>query len=122
MGNACSVLIVEDDADVRGALAAILENQGFSVAEAEHGLDALRQLRSSPCTCLIVLDLFMPTMDGWKFRDEQVKDPKLAGIPVVVVSADQDAARKAGATMGVAAAMNKPIDFDKFVDVVSQFC
>jgi CheY-like chemotaxis protein len=122
MGDKCSVLIVEDDADVRGALAAILETQGFTVAEAEHGLEALRHLRASSCTCLIVLDLFMPTMDGWKFRDEQVKDPHLAAIPVVVVSADQDAARRAGATLGVAAAMQKPVDLDRFIDVVRQFC
>jgi CheY-like chemotaxis protein len=122
MADKCSVLIVEDDADVRGALAAILETQGFRVAEAEHGLEALRHLRASPCTCLIVLDLFMPTMDGWKFRDEQVKDPALAAIPVVVVSADQDAARRAGATLGVAAAMQKPVDLDRFIDVVRQFC
>src|SRR5262247_2351162 len=121
MTDACRVLIVEDDADVRGAVATVLEVEGYRVGEAEHGLDALEQLRSSTCTCLIVLDLFMPTMNGWKFREEQVKDPALAGIPVVVISADAAAAQRA-ASLGVVETMAKPIDFDRLLDIVGRYC
>jgi CheY-like chemotaxis protein len=121
MGAACKVLVVDDDADSRGAVAALLEAQGYSVAEAEDGLDALKQLRASTCTCLVVLDLFMPIMNGWTFREEQVRDPALANIPVVVVSADSSAARQA-TSLGVEAAMAKPLDFDRFLDVVGRYC
>lgn len=121
MGDLCKVLIVEDDADTREALAAVLESHGFRVAEAENGLAALAHLRSADCTCLIVLDLFMPQMNGWTFRQEQVKDPAIASIPVVVVSADPAAARRAQ-SLGVVAAMTKPLDFSRFVDVISQHC
>lgn len=119
--GACSVLVVEDDVDTRDALALILASKGYAVAEAGDGVDALEQLRASDCVCLIVLDLFMPRMNGWTFREEQMKDPKLAAIPVVVVSADPTAARQA-ADLGVAATMAKPIDFDRLVQVVSQYC
>ena len=53
------VLIVEDDEDVRSALAALLEGEGYSVVEAAHGAEALTQLRSRDEICLIVLDLWM---------------------------------------------------------------
>ena len=121
MAEACSVLIVEDDADTRDALAAILESMGYAVAAAGDGIDALEHLRSSACTCLIVLDLFMPRMNGWAFREEQMKDPQLSTIPVVVVSADPAAARQA-ASLGVAATMAKPLDFDRLAKVVAQYC
>jgi CheY-like chemotaxis protein len=121
MSDACRVLIVEDDADTREALAAIFESRGYAVAEAGDGIDALEHLRASNCVCLIVLDLFMPRMNGWVFREEQMKDPKLAAIPVVVMSADPAAARQA-ANLGVAAAMSKPLDFDRLAQVVAQYC
>ena len=78
MSDVCKVLVVEDDADTREALAAVLESHGFRVAEAEDGVAALSHLRGANCVCLIVLDLFMPKMNGWTFRQEQVKDPARA--------------------------------------------
>ena len=62
-----TILIVEDDSDVRESLAVFLEGEGYSVVEAEHGKEALRCLRSSTDFCLILLDLFMPVMNGWRF-------------------------------------------------------
>jgi CheY-like chemotaxis protein len=121
MSDVCEVLVVEDDADTREALAAVLQSHGFRVAEAEDGAAALSHLRAAKCVCLIVLDLFMPRMNGWTFRQEQVKDPALASIPVLVVSADPAAARQAQ-SLGVVAAMTKPLDFRRFVDVISQHC
>jgi CheY-like chemotaxis protein len=121
MAGGCKVLVVDDDPDSRGSVAAVLEAEGYSVAEAEDGLDALKQLRASTCTCLVVLDLFMPTMNGWTFRQEQMRDPALASIPVVIVSADSSAARQA-VSLGVEAAMAKPLDFDRFLAVVGRYC
>ena len=116
------ILVVEDDIDLREVLAVVLEGEGYPVIEAAHGRDALEKLRAQESVCLILLDLFMPTMNGWAFRKEQLKDPAIAQIPVVVVSADATAARQAGADLGVAATMTKPIDFDRLLNVVSRYC
>jgi CheY-like chemotaxis protein len=120
-GPAKSVLIVEDDGDVRGALAAILEGEGYTVVEAAHGQEALQHLRGSNPFCLILLDLWMPVMDGWGFRAEQVKDPKLAQIPVLVITADHGAVKKAAA-LGVAGTLTKPIEFDQLLEFVGRVC
>ena len=115
------MLVVEDDGDVREALAAILAHEGYPVLEAAHGAEALAKLRTADDVCLILLDLFMPTMNGWAFREAQVKDPSIASIPVVVVSAGADVARQA-ASLGVVAAIPKPIDFDRLLSLVGKHC
>lgn len=116
-----TILVVEDDADVREALAAVLETHGYVVLAAENGRQALDKLRNGVACCLILLDLFMPEMDGWAFRAEQMRDPELAGIPVVIISADPVAARKA-VTPGIVAAMTKPVEFQPLLAVVGQHC
>lgn len=117
-----SVLVVEDDADVRGAVATVLEMRGYDVVEAQDGREALEALRAEPARfCLVVLDLFMPEMDGWTFRAEQMKDPHLATIPVLVVTADALAARRAVST-GVIATMTKPVDLDRLIGTVERYC
>jgi CheY-like chemotaxis protein len=116
------VLIVEDDDDVRGAYAAFLEGAGYDVVEAADGAEALRELRMLPEeVCLILLDLFMPNMNGWAFRAEQLRDPRLASIPVVVVSADSRTDEKA-AQLGAIAHMQKPINMDALVSLVGTHC
>jgi CheY-like chemotaxis protein len=115
-----SVLIVEDDDDVRGALAAFLEAEGYSVLEASDGAAGLRELRAQS-VCLVLLDLWMPNMNGWEFRAEQMKDAALADVPVVVISADHAAARKATA-LGVSGYMTKPIELPELLDWVARHC
>ena len=80
------VLIVEDDPDIRETLGEVLVSAGYETAEAANGLEALANARSAPPD-LIVLDLMMPVMDGWQFRSAQRRDPALAAIPVIVISA-----------------------------------
>ena len=70
---------------------------------------------------MILLDLFMPEMNGWAFRREQMQDPELASIPVLVISADSAAARRA-VTPGVVAAMTKPVEFDRLLQIVERHC
>jgi CheY-like chemotaxis protein len=113
--------VIDDEADVREALAAVLESEGYSVVQAAGGREALHQLRGEESFCLILLDLFMPGMNGWAFREEQMKDPRLAGIPVLVVSADPAAARRA-LTHGVVGAMTKPVEFDRLLRIVEAHC
>ncbi|HEY7157729.1 MAG TPA: response regulator [Gemmataceae bacterium] len=82
-----SILIVEDDETMRRAMQMVLEWEGYSVACAANGQEALDVLRSGPRPALILLDVMMPVLDGQQFRQEQLRDPSLAAIPVIVVSA-----------------------------------
>ena len=116
-----SILIVEDDDDLRECLSAFLEGEGYSVVEAEDGKQALVRLRSSSDVCLILLDLFMPVMNGWAFRAEQLRDPSLATIPVIVISADAGTPQKATA-LGAVDSMMKPIEFDHLLQAVTSYC
>ncbi len=88
--GAKTILIVEDDADFRMTLQEVLEQEGYPVAAAQHGKEALDYLSHSPAPGLILLDLMMPVMDGWQFREEQARDPRLASIPVLVMTAFRD--------------------------------
>jgi CheY-like chemotaxis protein len=114
------VLVVDDDDDIREAFATYLAAVGFDVVTACDGADALRVLRAARDFCLVVLDLFMPGMNGWEFREQQLRDPDLAGIPVVVVSA---AGRDSGmAALHAVAQLPKPVDFARLAAVCGEHC
>ena len=113
------VLVVDDDPDICEALQVVLESYGHRVVTAESGADALDKLRTGADPCLILLDLMMPGMNGIEFRGEQLRDPALAAIPVVILSADGDVAAKA-ATVG-AEGLLKPVDLDVLLDTVKRF-
>jgi CheY-like chemotaxis protein len=82
------VLVIDDDADARAALADGLGAQGYAVDLATDGADALARLAEGPYPDAIVLDLGMPRMSGWQFRDLQKRLPALADIPVVVLTGE----------------------------------
>ena len=92
-----TILVVEDDTIVQEAMKMVLEWEGYDVACAANGRDALDFLRTRERPSLILLDLMMPVLDGWQFRREQKEDPALASIPVVAVSALDAAASFDGA-------------------------
>jgi CheY-like chemotaxis protein len=115
------VLVVEDDVDIQEALTQILENEGYRVTSADNGLNAMTYLRSSSPPCLILLDLMMPIMDGWQFRSEQKKDPQLARIPIVVLSAHGSVPQHAAA-LEAAMYLKKPIDLELLLETVKRFC
>ena len=85
-----TVLLVNDDAETSEALSFLLERDGYEVKLAINGEEALQKLRQGLRPGLIVLDLMMPVMDGFEFRYEQMKDPDLSAIPVIVCSAAMD--------------------------------
>ncbi|TMA50397.1 MAG: response regulator [Deltaproteobacteria bacterium] len=116
-----SVLIVEDDFDVRDALSQLLEFEGYMVAGAANGQEAIDHLRSTPRPAAILLDLMMPVMDGFQFRSELMHDPTLASIPVIIISADASVAEKA-ARMGATAYLRKPIEVDALLHTLERFC
>jgi CheY-like chemotaxis protein len=118
MKAGCFVLVVEDDEDIRDVLATILHESGYNVIIVKNGEEALQRLRSGTCRpCVILLDLWMPVMDGWQFREEQRKDSSLAGIPVVMLSGDGEA--QAFDTAGY---LSKPVQFNQLVSTVERFC
>lgn len=117
------ILIVEDDSDIRDAFAEILTDlNGYEVAVAENGRLALDLLKStSRLPDLILLDVLMPVLDGFGFRNEQLQDERLKDIPIVVLSASHritDLAEK----MQAKAYLKKPINIEDLIDAVDQFC
>lgn len=117
--NAKRILIAEDDPDIREALAQVLENEGYQVSTAADGAQALALLRQGPKPSLIILDLMMPVMNGWQFREEQLRDPELAKIPVLVITAYTGAEAKAAAA-GAAGLLRKPIELQSLLDAVER--
>ena len=115
------VLIVEDDTDLRQALSQVLSEEGYRVGGAEHGRHALEQLRDGVRPCLILLDLTMPVMNGWQFREEQRHDPDLASIPVVVISAGANLSEQV-APLGIQDYIRKPIQLGQLLATVQRYC
>jgi CheY-like chemotaxis protein len=114
------VLLVEDDADLREVMEEALRMKGLEVATAANGVEALQYLREGPLPAVILLDLMMPVMDGETFRQLQRDAPQWAEIPVCVLSADRDLARRAK-EMGVDTFLSKPVNLDDVVAVVKRF-
>ena len=114
-----TVMIVEDDADIRSYLAEILEDEGYEVARAADGAEALDRLRANTPPSAILLDLMMPVMDGWQFRRELLKDPALAAIPVIVLSGVVDPQREA-ALLGAAGYVDKPFKLPQLLNLLAE--
>ena len=116
------VLVVEDDADILRAVVQVLEDEGIAVQAAENGRTALAALRAPGASrpCLILLDLMMPVMDGWAFRAEQLRDPALSDIPVIVLTADGNAAEKATLLNG-AGALRKPVELLTLLEAIQPY-
>src|SRR5215207_5223374 len=106
-----SLLITEDDDDIRTDLAELPDTRGYQTATARNGLEALDQLHSGARPDLILLDLMMPVMDGWELRRVLLDEPELASIPVILVSSARDLAREC-ASLGVAGHITKPFQVD----------
>lgn len=115
------VLIVDDHEDIRESLRDVLAEEGYRVATAANGREALRYLRENRPPCLIVLDLMMPVMNGYEFRTIQREDPDLAGIPVAVVSGREDAAENA-AEMEAVRFFSKPVDLEVLLGAIADYC
>jgi CheY-like chemotaxis protein len=84
------ILVIDDDADIRDSLAEILSDEGYAVRCFANGAEALEHLQHDGKASLIILDLMMPGMNGWAFREVQSHDERLAAIPVIAVSAVAD--------------------------------
>jgi CheY-like chemotaxis protein len=109
------VLVVEDDRDLRESLCDALRLEGYEVVCVEHGAAALRHLDTGARPFVILLDLMMPVMDGWTFREELLKDAELSTIPVVVMTA---ATSSRANTVRADRILFKPLEMDTVVGVI----
>ncbi len=113
------ILIVEDDPDIREALRDALEPEGYTVRTAENGQEALDTLAGSPrLPNLILLDLMMPVLDGWRFLKARAERPTWKEIPVVVTSSVAPDERKA---LDVTGYMRKPIRLLELLALVERY-
>jgi CheY-like chemotaxis protein len=115
------ILVVEDEPDIRDLMVALLESEGYAVSAASHGAEALARLQAGPVPCIILLDLMMPVMDGWAFCEEKEKNPVLAAIPIVVVSAVSRHDPR-NACVRAVDHLPKPIDIGTLLAAVERFC
>lgn len=116
------ILLVDDNSDVLEVVGVILETEGYTVATARNGADALALLRDGLEPRLIILDLSMPVMDGWEFRDRQLADPVLRDIPTIVYSAVGSVQRESVGAMRVLGAFDKGSDLTAMLQLVGEIC
>jgi CheY-like chemotaxis protein len=112
------VLVVDDNPEIRSSLEDVLGEEGYTVVGVADGQEALDYLTTKEEPRVILLDLMMPVMDGWQFRTEQMKNPKLANIPVIVISAMADAAEDIGAER----VLSKPLRPEVLLSAVRDYC
>jgi len=116
------LVVVDDDVDLRHTLGDTLTDEGFEVKCAENGrigLEILRgEIRQHRRPSAVLLDLMMPVMSGYEFRQEQQADPELAGIPVLVMSARWEAQSEVDSTEFIP----KPIKLEKLLSIVHRLC
>jgi CheY-like chemotaxis protein len=82
-----TIVLIEDDDGIRETMAALLEDEGYVVVQASNGVDGLARMREAQELCLVLLDLWMPLLNGWQLLAEMRADAQLASVPVVVISA-----------------------------------
>ena len=111
MPRPAKILIVDDDPDIRDSLGEALREEGYEVIQFSGAREALDYLRGGARIDVILLDLFMPGLDGWDFRAEQKADPRTAGIPVISLSAG-------GKLVDVACSLRKPVTLDEILRAI----
>jgi CheY-like chemotaxis protein len=112
-----TVLVVEDEKESRETLRDLLELEGYDVQTAVNGREALDVLdNSGNRICIMLLDLFMPVMDGWQVIEQLRADGRLGNTQVVIITS---AAYKAPAGIPV---LEKPLDLDKVMSAVERLC
>ena len=114
------VLVVEDEDTIGQVLVETLADEGYDVRRAEHGCEALDILKSW-VPDLILLDLMMPVMDGWAFREAQRQlGGGVAEVPIIILSAARETSTRA-IQLGAIAALSKPFELNDVVGAIRQW-
>jgi two-component system response regulator VicR len=118
-GPACSlVLVLDDDRDVSETIKELVEDQGFRAICAGDGREALTLLEKER-PCLMLIDVFMPVMNGVQFLRAIRGNAELAGIPRVIMTGAND--RMIGVKEDVSV-LYKPVDFDALKRILHKYC
>lgn len=113
-----TIVVIDDEPDIRESIAEVLSDHGYEVRCFANGADALEHLRSDANASLILLDLMMPVMNGWSFREQQSRDLRLASIPVITMSATDDLGPR-GPLQG-RAILCKPLNINRLLARVAE--
>jgi CheY-like chemotaxis protein len=117
-----TILIIDDDPVVRGLLSMLLERHGYRVAHASGGCDALAYLSLNSPPSLVLLDMLMPAMDGWRFLEAFRLTTAWETIPVIIITGMGVASPEWAASLGAAGLLRKPFDVDELMQPVRQLC
>ena len=114
-----SVLVVDDVDATRQGLVELLRLRGYAAHEAKNGAEGIEVLRQHPDTCVVVLDLTMPETNGLWFREQQLMEPVLAHVPVVVFtgSATAEELRR----LAVTDVLMKPFSVDELFEAIGRY-
>jgi CheY-like chemotaxis protein len=112
-----TILLVEDEDELRESMCDLLEGGGYSVVAVCDGQEALEALPRVENLCVVLLDLLMPRMNGWEFFEKMRARPELAGVPVVVHSSAPSRAPE-----GVARVLKKPLQPERLLSIVREYC
>jgi CheY-like chemotaxis protein len=112
-----TVLVVEDEEDLREMMREALELNGYAVITADEGHRALAQLSRIEHLCLVLIDLLMPGMNGWELLQELRARPEFDQLPVVVYSSVSERAPK-----GATRVLQKPLSFGELLSTVREYC
>ena len=113
-------LMVDDVDATRNGLAELLRTLGYAACAARNGAEALEMLRAEPRICAVVLDLRMPGTSGYWFREQQLNDPAIAGVPVIIFTGagkQDDIVR-----LKVNEVLVKPLSVDRLLEAISRCC
>lgn len=119
MDSPPTILVVDDDADLRDLMTLLLEDAGYRVLTARDGREALDQV-SREVPAVVLLDMKMPVMDGWQFASTFRREHG-QGVPLVVITAAEDA-RRTASEVGADGYLGKPFDLDQVLELVERHC
>lgn len=112
-----AVMIIDDDDAIREALEDVLSDEGYEVVGVSDGQQALDYLHGEKRPHAILVDLWMPVMDGWRFLDALLEDPQLCGIPLVVLTAARDQRAR---DLRVAEVLTKPVQLQQVLSALER--
>jgi len=116
-----AVMIVDDDDAIREALEDVLSDEGYEVVGVSDGQQALNylhaELPAQKRPSAILVDLWMPVMDGWKFLDALLEDPRFSRIPLVVLTAARDQRAR---DLRVAEVLTKPVQLQQVLGALER--
>lgn len=119
---AATILVIEGDEAVRAHLGTLLSDEGFQVAVAADGREAMSLLIKGTQPSLILLAMLLPNEDGWSFMAKRRRNPDLAAVPVIIVTGLTIASDEWARSLGAVALLRKPVDPTRLLELVQRYC